>query len=249
MRSACRDTRSQCGSALFLILLAVALFAALNYAVTQSMQGGTKDASVDRMSAALAEVQQVVAAHRAAVNRMILSGVDATLIDPRYTGTAGAGSSGRSNAACTVASCRLYDPDGGGLTYHNFYGRYPDLSAGINSGDANKPGWTWWGRGSGGGPKQIGTPKADLVYSIMVNRNFCDYINGIAGNNSVDSHTGAGSATNPFAMGFVFGGPQTDSSDGIGRSATHINPYNEMGCWYSTHSGGVYVASFPILIR
>lgn len=247
-----RHPHSQRGNALFMILLAVALFAALNYAVTSSMRGDGKSASEERMSAALAEIQQVVAAHRAAVNRMILSGVDPTLIDPRYTGTAGAGSSGRVNAACTVPECRLYDPAGGGLTYHNFYGRYPELSAGVNSGDANKPGWSSWGMSGGAGDstKQIGTPKSDLLYNIMVSRAFCDFVNLKMSNAAVDSHTAFGSSSNPSSLAFVTGAPVADSVSGFaGNHGSHINVHGEMGCWYSTNSGGVFVVSAPILIR
>lgn len=56
---ACRT--SERGNILFLILLAVVLFAALSYAVTQSMRGGGKDASPEKLELTYSKIQNVLA--------------------------------------------------------------------------------------------------------------------------------------------------------------------------------------------
>lgn len=68
--------RSQSGNVLFLILIAVALFAALSYAVTQSTRSG--GGSTDRETSILsgASMSQYPAGLRTSVVRMILGGID-----------------------------------------------------------------------------------------------------------------------------------------------------------------------------
>lgn len=91
-------TRSEKGNALFLILIAVALFAALSYAVTQSGRGG---GSVDREQALISasQVTQYGAGLRTTITRMIITGTDAYNLD--FTTTSG-------------ASNEVFDAAGGG---------------------------------------------------------------------------------------------------------------------------------------
>ena len=68
------------GNALFLILIAVALFAALSYAVTQSGRGsGTVDRETAMITAG--QITQYPAGLRTAITRMIITGTTATALN------------------------------------------------------------------------------------------------------------------------------------------------------------------------
>ena len=70
-----RDTQS--GNVLFLILIAVALFAALSYAVTQTQRSGSNDASDETLRLDLATAEQLTQSYQVALQRMhYLNGID-----------------------------------------------------------------------------------------------------------------------------------------------------------------------------
>lgn len=73
--------QSEKGNILFLILLAVILFAALSYAVTQSLRGGGTDASNEKNLVKAAQVAQYPVGVRAAILRMIVGGTDVTTLN------------------------------------------------------------------------------------------------------------------------------------------------------------------------
>ncbi len=76
---------SQSGNVLFLILIAVALFVALSYAVTQSTRSGGGDASRETSLVNAASITQYPASIKTAITRMIVSngtGTDDLLFDP-----------------------------------------------------------------------------------------------------------------------------------------------------------------------
>src|SRR5262249_24053751 len=62
------------GNALFLILIAVALFAALAYAVTQSGRGGSGSVDKERAQIAATNLMNNTAGVRAATNRLSITG-------------------------------------------------------------------------------------------------------------------------------------------------------------------------------
>lgn len=117
----CRNSR---GNILFLILLAVVLFAALSYAVTAAMRGGEgKSAGSESAELAAAEILQWFNAVDNAVMRMNLVGgiayedmsfgYDAKYFNgnpvPNYM----------NNTRCTSDSCRIFET-GGGVTPPDF---------------------------------------------------------------------------------------------------------------------------------
>lgn len=92
------------GNALFLILIAVALFAALSYAVTQSGRGG---GSVNKEQALIlaSQATQFPAAVRTGVTRMIITGTAVTALDFAE--------------ATTGADDEVFDAAGGGVIWQD----------------------------------------------------------------------------------------------------------------------------------
>lgn len=68
-----QERTSERGNVLFLILIAVALFAALSYAVTQSTRSGGGDASRETTLVNAASITQYPASVKTAITRMIVS--------------------------------------------------------------------------------------------------------------------------------------------------------------------------------
>lgn len=103
------DRRSERGNVLFLILIAVALFAALSYAVTSSSRSGGGDASSETNLVSSASITQYPASVRTSIVRMIISGTTADTIafdPPPFT-------------ACTGAALDrcVFHPSAGGATH------------------------------------------------------------------------------------------------------------------------------------
>lgn len=94
---------TQKGNVLFLILIAVALFAALSYAVTQSTRGGG-DTGSEKQALVASQILQFFSDVNVAVIRMRIRGVDTSLItfDPLDTTVNG-----------------VFSPSGGGVSYLN----------------------------------------------------------------------------------------------------------------------------------
>lgn len=70
------NRQSERGNVLFLILIAVALFAALSYAVTQSTRSGSGTADAEQALLSSASMTQHPTALRTAIIRMVLGGTD-----------------------------------------------------------------------------------------------------------------------------------------------------------------------------
>jgi hypothetical protein len=104
-----RARRKEAGNVLFLILIAVALFAALSYAVTQSSRSGGGDANNETNLISSAQVTQYPASVRTAIIRMIVSnGVTAAELEFNPPSDFG---------NCTTDPQCVFHPAGGGATY------------------------------------------------------------------------------------------------------------------------------------
>lgn len=107
------NTRAdEAGNVLFLILLAVALFAALSYAVTQTGEGGGGGDS-ETLLISSAQLTQYPAGVRTAVVRMVIRGADAE--DLEFNSP----SDFEDCAAGTNFQFCVFHPNGGGATYRN----------------------------------------------------------------------------------------------------------------------------------
>lgn len=82
--------KNERGNALFLILIAVALFAALSYAITQSGRGGGSGVDKETVVITSGQVVEQPAAVRTAVTRMIITGVAAASVKFDTTASVGA---------------------------------------------------------------------------------------------------------------------------------------------------------------
>ena len=101
------SNRNEAGNVLFLILIAVALFAALSYAVTQSTRSGSGSADREQSILSGAQITQYPTGLRTAVIRQILSGTDVSNLAFNAPSQFG-----------SVATSRLvFHPAGGGASY------------------------------------------------------------------------------------------------------------------------------------
>ena len=96
------------GNVLFLILIAVVLFAALSYAVTQSSRsgGGGTDGEANLVNSA--QITQYPASVRTAIVRMIIGGVDVSQLEFNRPSEYG---------SLTDNSFGVFHPNGGGATF------------------------------------------------------------------------------------------------------------------------------------
>lgn len=112
----------QRGNVLFLILIAVALFAALSYVVTSSTRSGSGSTERERAKMAAAEILQVVTAIRTDVLRKTISGIPTDSINfsstyqKRWDGVTW---NGDVNPRCGNSSCKVYDV-ASALPYRDF---------------------------------------------------------------------------------------------------------------------------------
>ena len=102
------------GNVLFLILIAVALFAALSYAVTQSSRSGGGDASRETNLISGAQITQYPAGVRTTLVRMIIGNTEVNTLEFNSPSDFG----NCTGAPATHGRCVFYpSPDGGGATY------------------------------------------------------------------------------------------------------------------------------------
>ena len=102
----------QRGNILFIILLAVVLFAALTFAINSSMRGGGKDASKESLGTEVNKIENFGLQVRTALQRMTnIGGYQFWQLDFSKANF----STATSNATCTTSACKLHDPAGGGI--------------------------------------------------------------------------------------------------------------------------------------
>lgn len=142
---------SQSGNMLFLILIAVALFAALSYAVSTSSRTSGSTIADEKADMAADEILNYVVAIRTAVTRLLASGAcNSNSISFENNANPGYEHAGGPNPACMV-----FHPNGGAVPYklpnpewlnnaahsqwgfYNFSGRTAIQNIGTDGGGAN----------------------------------------------------------------------------------------------------------------
>lgn len=101
--------RSEKGNVLFLILIAVALFAALSYVVTQSTRSGGGSTEREKNILSSAQMTQYPTALRTSIIRMVLAGV--AIENVKFDAPGDAGFTSQSTSQL------VFHPQGGGATY------------------------------------------------------------------------------------------------------------------------------------
>lgn len=162
MKTFYNTTSSQRGNVLFLILIAVALFAALSYAVTQSSRSGG-DASRETNLLNSAQITQYPTSLQTAALRMIIDGNSVSNI--LYTPPGDFG---------TASNQYLFHPNGGGAIYSTVPA---ELMAGSSEGI-----WVINGEFA---IENIGTAQSDVIAFLPgISQDLCTKINdelGITG--------------------------------------------------------------------
>lgn len=102
----------QAGNVLWYILLAVALFGALSFAIAQSMRGGGSTMDQERVRLAAAEIVDYGSVLAHASSQLRLRGVKAEALSFENAVVAG-----YANPGCTDDACRIFALSGGGVSY------------------------------------------------------------------------------------------------------------------------------------
>lgn len=170
--------KREAGNALFLILIAVALFAALSYAVTNSGRGS---GNIDRenFSLAFAEVQDIIGQYQYAMKRvLILNRVQIERLDARFDDANFVNTNCTLGGQSTPGECQMFHEDGGGLPRPGLE-RKNEASFGPETASY----YNWEADRDGVSVNHFhnwsGTPSnaADPIITMFTNRDFCQYFN------------------------------------------------------------------------
>jgi len=187
--------KSQQGNVLFLILIAVALFAALSYAVTSSTRGGSGNANKESADTQAATILQYASLIQSEVDRLrIINGLEYNQIDfhnnfSNMWGSGGATPKGK-NPNCTAIQaqkqCAVFSFNGGAITARDFY-NYSYNSAGIGSGHPKFGEAQFFSQFI----TNIGSPSPEIVMYIMdLKKEICNAVNTKLGLPLADTQPG-----------------------------------------------------------
>jgi hypothetical protein len=161
---------SEKGNVLFLILIAVTLFAALSYAVTSSTRSGSGDTSAETLKLQYSTIQSYVSAMRSELTRMIVGGIaaeDINFFHPEVWPFV-------PNPAVNVLQRNLFHPSAGGLPFQHL---------GIDKTSPRNSQVVAIYEIQGIGTTTGTNSGIDVIYGITVSESFCNYINKRIGYN------------------------------------------------------------------
>ena len=237
------------GNILFLILLAIILFAALSYAVTNSIRGGGKDISPEVAKARATELVEYFSGIRSAITRLQLTNnCSVAQISLDYNNgasnclTSELPATGYENSnSPTDCRCHVFHPKGGGVSHRAF----DKFGARKNVGNVASSYINFPSRSS---VPFIGTPLSELYALVMLSgisdgtglAALCDEYNKIVGARSVNI---------AVVQGGLWGSPfYTGSfSDNASFPSSAFN--NLPAACYLYTGGQTYFAYFVLLER
>lgn len=184
-----KNREGEKGNVLFLILIAVALFAALSYAVTQSSRSGGGDAGSETNLVNSAQITQYPAGVRTSIIRMIVSS-GASPDELEFNRPSDFGNCLDTDGSGTRGNC-VFHPDGGGATFAEapaevVTGTTPQSWVINGENEINLVGTTV------GGDNPDATTAEIIAFLPNVQRSICEKINeelGISGG-AVPTETG-----------------------------------------------------------
>lgn len=165
--------KNESGNAMWFILIAIALLAALTVAITRSSDTTEQSGDIERQRIEGSDIMRYAASIQQAVEQMRLRGLSENEISFENSFV-----SGYPNARCVGNGCKIFHVEGGGITYQ---------SAGSN---ASASPWLFTGANSVVGVGENGTGETSsednelLVILPGVSQGLCGRINtemGIAG--------------------------------------------------------------------
>lgn len=163
--------KSQSGNVLFLILIAVVLFATLSYAITKSSRGGGSGADKETSVMNSAQLIQNLGLMSATIDRMMISQNRTIYQLDMFTSNFASGI-GNLNG-CTSTSCNIFHSDGGKII-PELPGKFIQAGSMCATGGQTKitPSINLMSI------KGVGTPEPDVVieYNCLSNK-ICDEVN------------------------------------------------------------------------
>ena len=240
----------QKGNAIFIILIGIALFAALSYAVTQSIRGesdsGAKEKTDIEATALLASANGIATAIKAmiAVNNCKDTEINFYVPNLAYA-------SQFSNASApSDKSCNVFALEGGGLGFTK-----PNKNIFDQDFSSSSAGWDWlfegsrciWGAGTGPTACTVATQSDLVAFLPYIKKDICQAINKkydiVQSGYDVPAE---GFSTERFNGTYIYNGGI------IGASATATSLRNKLaGCFRSTTGGtkDSYVFYYTLLTR
>lgn len=233
---------SEAGSIIVWIMIMVALFAALSYAVSQGSRSGTQSISDEQAGLAVTEILDYASAVKRVVQELQINGCSDTEISFENTVV-----SGYINPnAPTDNSCHVFHPTGGGLQYLPPNTEWLDIT---KSGDSAYGNYTITGAAR---VENINTSDPDLNLILpLVNSKICSKINekiNLSGytNTYPQDTNGINIGTSQYFEG-VYGGSSIHLADTV--DSLNITPKN-MACIHETIgcTGGDCYNFYQVLI-
>ncbi len=215
----------QNGNALFLILIAVALFAALSYAITSTGRGGG-NVNNEQFEINLSRVLQTMEAHYNGIIRMkMIDGVADTEFSFEGGDWPGWVEASYANGNCTSAACKVFASDGGGVNADR-----PPV-------DISKDGSTnvyYAFTGNIYAPGFGADDQPELLMGLLVSQETCIKVNERLG---IDNPSGAPPQLPGSALLFAgaFDGTYTAGASGINNTLPAELEGKSTGCFNQQH--------------